>query len=61
MENVIIIAILVAIIGGAIWYIVKEKKKGTVCIGCPASGSCSSKASGCCGDCGGVQKNTDLH
>lgn len=61
MENIIIIAILVAVIGGAIWYIVKEKKKGTVCIGCPNSGSCSSKASGCCGGCGDARKNANLH
>ena len=47
MENAIIIAILVVLIGGAIWYIVKEKKKGTKCIGCPNSGSCSSKGCGC--------------
>ena len=47
MENVIVIAILLLLIGGAIWYIVKEKKKGTKCIGCPYANSCSSKASGC--------------
>ncbi|MBQ2745480.1 MAG: FeoB-associated Cys-rich membrane protein [Lachnospiraceae bacterium] len=47
MENAIIIAILVVLVGGAIWYVVKEKKKGTKCIGCPNSGSCSSKGCGC--------------
>ncbi len=59
MENVIIIAILVALIGGAVWYIVKEKKKGTVCIGCPNSGSCSAKASGGCCGCDSVSKDKD--
>lgn len=41
MVNFIIIGILIIIVGGAIIYIVKEKKKGTKCIGCPASGCCN--------------------
>ncbi len=45
MENVIVIGILVILIGSAVAYIVKAKKNGAKCIGCPASGSCSS-----CGD-----------
>ena len=40
MENLILIVILVLIIGSAIAYIVKEKKKGVRCIGCPAAGKC---------------------
>lgn len=40
MENIIVIAVLLIIIGAAIWYICKEKKKGNRCIGCPAAGSC---------------------
>ena len=43
MENIIIIGILFIIIGSAIIYILKEKKKGTGCIGCPAAGCCSAK------------------
>lgn len=50
MENVIVVAILFVLIVVAIWYIVKEKKKGTKCIGCPYANSCSSKETGCgCG------------
>lgn len=41
MVNLVVILILVLIIGAAIGYIVKEKKKGTHCIGCPSAGSCS--------------------
>ena len=55
-ENAIIIAILVVLIGGAIWYIVKAKKSGAKCIGCSAGGSCSSKgksSEGCGCGCGG--------
>lgn len=46
MTDVIIILVLVAIIGGATLYICREKKKGKKCIGCPYSGSCSSKNCG---------------
>lgn len=44
MVNIIIPVIIVLIVGGAIAYIVKEKKKGARCIGCPSGGCCSSKA-----------------
>ena len=41
MEAIIIIAILF-IVGGALAYIIKEKKKGKKCIGCPNGANCSS-------------------
>lgn len=41
MENYIIIATLALIIISAILYIVKQKKKGNKCIGCPHAGKCS--------------------
>lgn len=47
MENFIIIAILVAIIGCAIAYIVKAKKKGVKCVGCPNTEMCQGNCSGC--------------
>ena len=43
MENVIIILILVAISGLAIFYIVKSKKRGDKCIGCPYAKTCCEK------------------
>ena len=59
MENAIIVAILVVLIGGAIWYIIKAKKSGAKCIGCPAGGSCSSKSStGCSCGCGCTDTDT---
>ena len=42
MTDFIIVAILVLIIGSAIFYIVKAKKSGAKCIGCPAGGNCCS-------------------
>ena len=38
--TVISVIALVAIVFFAVRYIVKEKKKGTKCIGCPYAGSC---------------------
>lgn len=50
MENFIIIAVLVVIIGSAARYVYKAKKSGRKCIGCPDGCSCSAKNSG--GSCG---------
>lgn len=41
IKDVIVVLIILAIIGAAIAYIVRAKKKGAKCIGCPASGCCS--------------------
>lgn len=49
MENYIIIAIVVAVLTAAIGYIIKAKKSGKKCIGCPDGGSCGK--SSCC-SCG---------
>lgn len=43
MTNLIVAVVLLVILGTAITYIIKEKKKGTVCIGCPNAGNCRSK------------------
>lgn len=40
MQNILIGLIILIIVGLAILYIVKEKKKGTRCIGCSSSGTC---------------------
>lgn len=46
MADFIVISVVLAVVGLAVAYIVKEKKKGTVCIGCPAAGKCSGKCKG---------------
>lgn len=46
MENVILIFMLSAILGGAIAYIVIAKKRGVKCIGCPSGGTCGQKKEG---------------
>ncbi|MBR7147529.1 MAG: FeoB-associated Cys-rich membrane protein, partial [Firmicutes bacterium] len=40
MTDLIVGGILLVILGLAIAYIVKEKKAGAVCVGCPHAGSC---------------------
>ena len=42
MANVIVIGILLVLVGVALVYIKKEKKRGAKCIGCPSAGCCSS-------------------
>ena len=43
MINIVVIAIVVLVLGSAIAYVIKEKKNGRKCIGCPNSGACSAK------------------
>ena len=43
MIDLILMAVLAAIVGAAAWYVYKAKKRGTKCIGCPAAGGCSGK------------------
>lgn len=52
METAIVIIVLILIIGGALLYIYKAKKRGVKCIGCPAAGKCAGNCSGCAGGCG---------
>jgi len=46
MATVIAALILIAVVFFAVRYIVKEKKKGTKCIGCPYAGSCQKHQQG---------------
>ncbi len=47
MINAILWIIVGAILGGAVLYIIRAKKKGVKCIGCPMAEKCS----GNCGNC----------
>ncbi|MBQ3052120.1 MAG: FeoB-associated Cys-rich membrane protein [Clostridia bacterium] len=48
MENVIVVLILIAIAVGIIWYLIRAKRKGEKCIGCPYAKQCSNKCDGGC-------------
>ena len=43
MENAIIIVILAAIVTAIVVYLIKAKKRGEKCIGCPYAKQCSGK------------------
>ncbi len=50
--DLIILAVLMIIIGAAVAYIIKEKKRGEKCIGCPNGGTCPNSGK-CSGNCHG--------
>ncbi len=53
MENIIVILILAVIIGAVIFYLVRAKKKGRKCVGCPYAKQC-----GKCGGCAEIHTET---
>lgn len=57
MTDIIIIAVLAVILGAAARYVIKAKKSGRKCIGCP-EGCCPSKKDGspCCCGCGSKEE-----
>lgn len=56
LVDLFIVAVLVIILGAAICYIHRAKKKGVKCIGCPSGKSCSGNCAGCSGGCGCAHK-----
>lgn len=56
MVDFIVLGIVLVLVGAAAAYIIKQKKKGVKCIGCPDGCSCS----GTCGgnaSCSGCQSD----
>ena len=47
MVNFIVIGVLILAVCMAVAYIIKAKKSGTKCIGCPSGGCCSKKGGNC--------------
>ena len=43
MMDLVIILIIVAVVGAAVMYIRKAKRRGVKCIGCPSAGECANK------------------
>ena len=46
MTNLILIAVLLLVVGGASYYIHKAKKQGQKCVGCPYAKTCGNQC-GC--------------
>ena len=49
--DVAIIVLVCLIVGASVFYVIRSKKKGVKCIGCPEGCRCSSGKGGCAG-CG---------
>lgn len=47
MKDFVIIAVLIAVLAMSIIYIVKAKKNGVKCIGCPSGNKCGDCGCGC--------------
>ena len=45
LQDAILVVVLLVIIGCSLFAVIKSKKSGKTCIGCPGGGKCS----GCCG------------
>lgn len=58
VDDIIAAIVIVVIVGLAIGYIVKEKRRGAKCIGCPYGKTCSGGCSTCSGDLGEKENNT---
>jgi len=51
MIDILIIILLLGIAAAIIFFLVREKKRGNACIGCPHAKACAKKRAGGCG-CG---------
>ena len=52
MADFILVILLLLVIGTAVGYMIKSRKNGVKCIGCPSGCSCSHEDTGHCGkDC----------
>ena len=52
MTDILILAIILAILSGAAVYIYKAKKSGAKCIGCPQAKTCGGNCGSCNCTCG---------
>lgn len=52
MADLVVGTVIVVIIGSAIRYLIKEKKNGSPCVGCPSGSACAAKSKGTSCGCG---------
>ena len=45
MQDLIVIALLACVIAGVVIYLIRQKKNGAKCIGCPYAKECGGKCS----------------
>lgn len=58
MTDLLVIAVLALILGGASVYIYRAKKKGRKCIGCPDAPICGKNCGSCSGCCCNKEQGT---
>jgi len=51
MINFVVTAIIILIVAAAAGYVIRAKKRGVKCVGCPYGENCTKKS------CGGCNKN----
>lgn len=44
LADIIVIAILAAVCAGIVFYLIREKRRGVKCIGCPYAKECAKKS-----------------
>ena len=47
LPDILVILVILLVVGGAAAYIIKAKKSGRRCIGCPDSKTCGGKCCSC--------------
>ena len=47
MENIVVIIILAAIVGGIVWYLIRSKRNGAKCSGCNYAKGCGGQCNSC--------------
>ena len=47
LTDIIVLLIIALVVGGASFYIIRAKRRGQRCIGCPDSKPCSGNCSAC--------------
>ena len=58
LKDFIAIAVIVLVVGLAVFYLYRAKKRGQKCIGCPYAKQCGGKCGGGCGGgCDHVKKD----
>ena len=54
IKDIVITIVLILVLAGSIGYIIKAKRSGAKCIGCPSSKECGGHSCSCgCDDCNG--------
>ena len=47
-KDILVVLVLILVLGLAVFYIVKKKKSGAKCIGCPYASACGNKGASSC-------------